>query len=222
MNKEKYNILWECLESDLVFEMWPATITVTPERFLEVISQESYSLAQELGLHTRKLSSLLDNFWPERPKSGSSKICVYILHTYNIRRCSKCNQFLHLNEFTLDRHTLYRLSNWCKICTRNKNFLYRQENPEKSKEQSLANYYSHKEDYLARNVLRKAHIKLATPIWADIGAIKEFYRNRPENCHVDHIIPLRGADVCGLHIVSNLQYLPAKENIRKSNKFIDL
>jgi len=57
------------------------------------------------------------------------------------------------------------------------------------------------------------------PAWADKEAIKDFYINCPQGYHVDHVIPLRGKTVSGLHIVENLQYLPAKENISKGNKF---
>jgi hypothetical protein len=57
------------------------------------------------------------------------------------------------------------------------------------------------------------------PIWANLKKIMEIYVNRPEGYHVDHIIPLRGKTVSGLHVESNLQYLPALENMKKHNTF---
>jgi hypothetical protein len=57
------------------------------------------------------------------------------------------------------------------------------------------------------------------PKWADMAKIREIYVNRPEDCHVDHIVPLRGKNVCGLHVEYNLQYLPIKENMKKHNTY---
>jgi hypothetical protein len=76
-----------------------------------------------------------------------------------------------------------------------------------------------KEKVRAKSALEKALRLQRLPKWADIDKIKEFYLNCPEGYHVDHVIPLRGKIVSGFHIIENLQYLPAVENIRKSNKF---
>src|SRR5580693_1086202 len=47
----------------------------------------------------------------------------------------------------------------------------------------------------ARSALERA---LATPKWVNIEAICEFYANRPKGYHVDHIVPIKGKNVCGL------------------------
>lgn len=58
------------------------------------------------------------------------------------------------------------------------------------------------------------------PSWANMRKIQEIYVCRPAGHHVDHVIPLRGRLVSGLHVENNLQYLPALENMRKHNTYI--
>jgi hypothetical protein len=69
-----------------------------------------------------------------------------------------------------------------------------------------------------RSTLRQKRLKQATPKWVDLSTIKEFYNNRPEGYHVDHIMPIKGKNFSGLNVLWNLQYLPAQENLKKSNK----
>lgn len=64
--------------------------------------------------------------------------------------------------------------------------------------------------------------KNRTPKWLTKKQKKEIqniYKNRPDGYHVDHIVPINGVNVSGLHVPWNLQYLTAQENIAKKNKF---
>jgi hypothetical protein len=67
----------------------------------------------------------------------------------------------------------------------------------------------------------------ACPAWADRNAIASVYREAaaltsstgvPHD--VDHIVPLAGKNVCGLHVEWNLRAIPAADNRKKSNKVI--
>lgn len=76
-------------------------------------------------------------------------------------------------------------------------------------------------EYNRKNLTRKEMQRRATPKGYAVERIKEFYTLCPINHHVDHIIPLNGTNVCGLHVLENLQYLPAGENLKKGNNMPD-
>jgi hypothetical protein len=59
----------------------------------------------------------------------------------------------------------------------------------------------------------------ATPPWANLAAIEQIYVTaRLLGLEVDHIVPLRGKGVCGLHVEANLRMIPLPVNRTKSNK----
>jgi hypothetical protein len=71
----------------------------------------------------------------------------------------------------------------------------------------------------AERIMNNEKRSLRVPAWADLNLITKFYQNCPEGMVVDHIIPLQGRTVSGLHVLSNLQYLTLEENLKKSNRY---
>lgn len=60
--------------------------------------------------------------------------------------------------------------------------------------------------------------QMATPQWANRAAMRLFYDTALPGEQVDHIVPIRGKTVSGLHCEANLQHLSAKENRVKGNR----
>ncbi len=64
---------------------------------------------------------------------------------------------------------------------------------------------------------RKLHRSAA---WADDDAMQFFYDCCPVGCEVDHILPLQGKNISGLHVETNLQWMPLSQNRAKSNRWV--
>ena len=95
------------------------------------------------------------------------------------------------------------------------------DNPEKSAIYRKRWRLKNKAYFTLMAAKRRAAKLQRTPPWADHEAINFFYECCPAGCHVDHIVPLRGDIISGLHVAENLQWLPALENLRKHNKWAD-
>jgi len=162
----------------------------------------------------------------EETKLKLSLVRQKTLFTDPERLCTKCNKIKSREEFfVVKKLRTPSLSSWCKDCYRKlardwhrknkerqaKKFIeYKKANPEK-----FTVYYSEK---------RANRLKACVP-WADKKKISLYYTIAKlyteiygEQYHVDHIVPLQGKNVCGLHVEYNLQILPAIENMKKGNR----
>jgi hypothetical protein len=97
---------------------------------------------------------------------------------------------------------------------------YREKYPEKQQEKRRKWQLQNPGKCCAYAAMYKAQKLKATPPWADIDKIEGMYIEASRlGLSVDHVIPLRGDFVSGLHVETNLQYLPLIENLRK-NKYV--
>jgi hypothetical protein len=102
------------------------------------------------------------------------------------------------------------------------------QNPEKFCKQHEDYRKNNLDKFAAKEAKRRSRKLNATPPWLTETHFKEmanFYwlakdleTVTGQSYHVDHIVPLQGKTVCGLHVPWNLQVLPSDVNLSKSNK----
>jgi len=97
----------------------------------------------------------------------------------------------------------------------------RKENPERESEIYKRAYRNNPKRVILNNIVRAKRVRQATPPWADLDAIRSFAATCPLGFHIDHIVPIKGKNVCGLHVLWNLQYLPSAANLSKGNRLQD-
>jgi hypothetical protein len=148
--------------------------------------------------------------------------------------CVECNK-MHCVEWSKNNRE--------KI--RDKNRKWRAESPEKASESrrrwneknierkreynrkwSKENFVKRRKNSRQHNANRRAAKMQRTPLWANAEAIARVYNMArlaeaatgwPH--HVDHIIPLQGKNVSGLHVEGNLQIIFDDDNLSKGNSW---
>ena len=96
---------------------------------------------------------------------------------------------------------------------------WREANPEKAAAYKKVWQKAHPEMCRATGAEYRAAKLQQTPPWYSHADCVAIYKELKPGYNIDHIIPLQGENVSGLHWSHNLQMLPAAENIAKSNKF---
>jgi 5-methylcytosine-specific restriction endonuclease McrA len=104
--------------------------------------------------------------------------------------------------------------------------------PTKEKRRNRAEYKDRNVDVVrADTSVRRRRHREATPVWLTRDErlkMRELYVQARkltaltnEQYVVDHIVPLQGETVCGLHVPWNLRVITQEKNLKKSNKLVD-
>ena len=150
---------------------------------------------------------------------------------YKLRSCKACickrsRQYFANNKARLIKERADYQREYCKRYPEKKKMYgvsWAQSNLEKRRRSNRESYHRNPKVRLANSRLYFARRRNAVPPWLSKEQrrqMREFYLNCPEGYHVDHIVPLAGKNFNGLHGPWNLQYLPAKENLRKNNRLV--
>lgn len=153
------------------------------------------------------------------------------------KRCKSCNkEYRKANALLIKEYRDNNKDKFYQYYLRNKEVVhergrkYKQENKDRVYRQQSAYKKLNPERMHVYSTKRRLSMSNAMPTWlteeqkkqidsfywlaADLKAVTG------ETYHVDHIVPLQGKDVCGLHVPWNLQILPADINLSKSNKHV--
>ena len=147
-----------------------------------------------------------------------------------MRFCNQCKEEKPLSEFHRHKDSYKKR---CKVCRNLNNRLWNKNSDYKRKRtpdpMRIVDPSTPKLDKNTRRSLWKKRLKSATPKWVIelfSEEMKYLVKLRDdarlltgEDYHVDHIVPIKHPDVCGLNVPWNLQVISAEDNLKKSNKF---
>jgi len=177
----------------------------------------------------------IEKKFSEFPKSSKSslgidtrcKLCAiantkrYVVTNIDKVKATRRQQY----ERTKNERAAY-VKNWMRD-NKQKRLAWRLRNKEKLRSQFREWSERNKSKLVAKKARRRSAKLCATPSWVKAEDFLYIYKECREmtkstgvEYQVDHIVPLQGENVCGLHVPWNLQILSKIENVRKKNKLI--
>jgi 5-methylcytosine-specific restriction endonuclease McrA len=154
-----------------------------------------------------------------------------------MKTCKKCGCSKELSLFPKQKQNKDGHHSYCKACrseydtarydsTKRSELYY--SNLEVNREARKTYYKQTKQSYYVRKAKRRASLMCRTPSWLtedQHNQINAFYwlaklqqELTDTKYEVDHIVPLQGKTVCGLHVPWNLQVITMEQNRQKANK----
>jgi hypothetical protein len=168
--------------------------------------------------------------------SGRKHICAVCVNNsktnYEVeyeggKTCTSCNETKTLIEFDINLKLKQGRDTQCNSCQNKVRAKDREANKEVFTLKNRKYSQDNKGKVNAKTAKRKAAKLQATPKWANLKLIEDIYVScaekqilEKEKYAVDHIVPLQGDNVCGLHVEYNLQILTRKSNAQKLNKLL--
>lgn len=151
---------------------------------------------RKAGVTSYRQQKLREYLFPNKNNTINNARWLLMLH--NLAWCCSCEKVLNISEFRKNKAKTFGIQVHCKVCH------------QKGTSRTQA----------ARTAKYKASLLCRIPGWADLSSISKVYAECPKDMQVDHILPLNGETVSGLHVECNLQYLTPKDNQSKGNRLV--
>jgi hypothetical protein len=133
-----------------------------------------------------------------------------------VRQCPKCKETKPLSDYNKDKYQKNGLKTYCKICHSAYAWNWQQLNTDKQNA-IVAKRRAAKLNRMLK--WGKEHLKPEIDNWYRRAKLATIFMG--EKYEVDHIEPLQGKDVSGLHVPWNLTLLTKPENTSKGNRRVE-
>lgn len=158
-----------------------------------------------------------------------------------MKTCSKCKQTKPVTEFYRKQDSRDGRAPYCRECVKRAASEYlkadraaaaarvqdwRQRNPERAAKHRATFFQAHRAWIYSERAARRQRMRARVP-WFDQKLVRSYYRmaqalrRQGIDVHVDHIVPLKAKDACGLHVQTNLALAYGVENLRKGTRVIE-